>query len=727
MKKIVLSVLILGILLMIAGSVSAITPTADDLCVTDQSCDTVCRVVIDEPVAGNFYDPVTIRWHYTGNCNPLEAYLAYQKGSCGSPFNWVKIAENLNPSNKIYEWDVSGFNSGQYCIAVNIDQLSGPDAGSTSGLFYLDLDAPTVSIIVGTPKEIVGEDTYVSTQTPITLECTDDGEFNSGVDYIEYKINDGSWTTYEDPFTFSESSYHTLEARCFDNVGKSDTKTQDFIVDATAPVITRTVGEPSIPTEGGYFVTENTEICVSAMNGESELHPVPGKITITCEGVQLGENNCFHYTEDSNHVLNCEAKDALGNTGIKTWNDVVESVAPTTSISYEGPQYTDGKSLWIDGVSKVVLSAQDSEPHPSGVDTTYYRYYIVNDKYCVGTQDEFVTPESVPSFSVYESPFSMDQSCHAIEFYSIDKLGNEETVKRSFVFVDKTAPLTSKVVGKPNHKCTVGDNQCESDWDYTVTVNTPITLSCTDQLPHPSGVAKLCYRVTLDGNAQEWVCENTNQVIVQFPEESEHLLEFYCVDHVNKTSAVDSEMFKVAGEEFTIPLYQKWNLISIPFNLLSDNVEEVFSQIANDTEIVWSYDETGWHVYSPTGPSDLSTIKPGYGYWVKAKKDTQLVVGGSLLSPAPGVPPSRQLQKGWNLIGRYGLTEDQTAQCALFSLVDTTIGHPRWSALYSYNAVSDQFMPLSQTSLTNPGEGYWVEMDVEDNYSPATACWKFTI
>jgi len=174
-------------------------------------------------------------------------------------------------------------------------------------------------------------------------------------------------------------------------------------------------------------------------------------------------------------------------------------------------------------------------------------------------------------------------------------------------------------------------------------------------------------------------------------------------------------------------LKEKWNLISIPFNLLSNDVEEVFSQISDKVEIVWNYDEDGWHVYSPEGPSDLTEIKPGYGYWVKATEDTSLVVGGSLLSPAPGIPPSRPLQKGWNLIGRYGLTENQTASCALFSLVDTTIGHPRWSALYSYDAISDKFVPLSQSSLTNPGEGYWIELDVADDYSPATACWTFTI
>jgi hypothetical protein len=660
----------------------------------------------------------------------MEAYIAFQKGSCGSPYNWVEIASNQNPSTQTYEWDVSNFQSGLYCIAVNIDQLSGPDAGATTGLFYLDLDNPILTISAGSPKVIDGENTYVNQQTPITLSCTDDGTYDSGVDYIEYTINDGTTVKVNadtTTFTFSEDSQHVLNAKCVDKVGKEDSKTKTFIVDSVSPVLDRTVGEPKIATEGGYFVTQNTEICVSAMNGESEPHPVPGAITISCEGVNLDENNCFHYAEDSQHTLNCNAQDALGNSGSQTWNDVVESQAPITALNYEGPYYTDQVSEWIDGVSKVVLSSSDPAPHPSGVDKTFYRYYIVDDSFCLKTAEGKPTAPTDLGWTLYEAPFSMDESCHAIEFYSVDKLGNEETAKTNFVFVDKTAPLTNKVVGKPSHKCTTGDSKCQTGWDWIVTTDTKIELSCTDQLPHPSGAAQLCYRITLDGDPQEWVCENTDKATVQFNEDSEHLLEFYCVDHVNKTSSTDSELFKVDGKQVEIPLYKKWNLISIPFNLISNDISEVFNQTGDKVEIVWSYDNGTWHVYSPNGPSDLETIEPGLGYWVKAKEDTKLVVGGSLLGPAPGVPPSVSLEKGWNLIGHYGTT-DKSVYCSLFSLIDTNVGFPRWSALNGYDNVNKHFTSLNAmnpSDMTEPGKGYWIEMDVKDLYSPATTCWGF--
>ena len=346
---------------------------------------------------------------------------------------------------------------------------------------------------------------------------------------------------------------------------------------------------------------------------------------------------------------------------------------------------------------------------------------------------------------MYTEPFGMEESCHLIEYYSVDALGNTEDVEQEYVFVDKTAPTPMKVVGTPSHSCDSLweqiSGECQENWDWIITMDTEIELSCNDEGPHPSGTEELCWRLTYDGEIAHgedadkdgWVCsdvEDNEVVTVQFNEESEHQLEFYCVDHVGKTSVTDSEMFKVEGEEYPIDLYEKWNLISIPFNLISEDIEEVFSQIDEDVEAVWSYDEDGWHVYNPASPetSDLETVKPGYGYWVKASEDTTLVVGGSLLSAGPGIPPSRELQPGWNLIGHYG-TEDKPAYCSLFSLVDTSIGFPRWSALFGYDADGnpDDFYEVENWEETEAGKGYWLEMDVEDNYGPATACWGFPI
>ena len=762
----------MGIFLLAIGNVSA-TYNGDE-CIGDGSCDQECIVVIDEPVEGGFYDPVYIDWHYEGDCRPVEYSLYYQEGSCDGD-NWQNIEHDIGAITTEYDWDVSDFESGEYCIAVNMDQLSGPDAGSVSGVFYLDLTGPEAdyNIYEGPSVPCDSEqscDYYITQDTRIQLTCqeiSDDVWQSAGpyTKYYRYSLNDGEtwtdWNTYDGPFSFPEDSEHLMEFYCTDEVGKpSNTEEAILIVDSVGPEIDKSVGEPKVLCDEeeqscDYYITQDTEICVSAE--DPRPHPV-GDVTIRCDvqwesneddgeyQVEFDEDGCFTYSEDSWHTLRCSASDALGNTEELMEYDIVDSKDPNTNLWFEGPQYGE-LPMWIDGVTTVNLEGMDSEPHPVGIDQTYYRTELVNDNYCTGEWYEWETTSTDDeSWKVYDDPFTIQESCHVIEYYSVDLLGNEEEVQYKFVFVDKTKPKLFKEVGEPSHDCNSAweqiTGQCEENWDWIVTMGTPIYLSCQDQQPHPSGIKELCYKVTLDGNMVDseyygnqegsyltedgfW-CVPSSEATVAFYEESEHQLDFYCVDNVNKKSATDSEMFKVQGEDFTIHLEEKWNLISVPFSLLSNNIDEVFSDISDKIETVWSYDEDGWHVYHPgnSNISDLETIEPGYGYWVSANEETDLLIGGSLLSPGPSSPPARPIQPGWNLIGHYG-TVEKSSYCSLFSLVDTQEGHPRWSALFGYNAVTDHFEWLDAGDNTEPGKGYWLEMDVEDTYGPSTICWGF--
>ncbi len=234
------------------------------------------------------------------------------------------------------------------------------------------------------------------------------------------------------------------------------------------------------------------------------------------------------------------------------------------------------------------------------------------------------------------------------------------------------------------------------------------------------------YRIVLDGKYNDtsagWKFEQTGIAVIKFSEQSEHLLEFYCIDNVGKTSETDSELFKVTGTAFDLVIGDKWDLISVPFNLIGGgNIDDLFGDKVIQ---VWSYENGEWKVYSSTGPSNLHNIVPGRGYWIKTTDESNVLIGGSLFAPGPSLPSSIELDKGWNLIGHYGLSS-KPAYCSLFSLVDTQQGFPRWSSLWSYNSASQQFLGLNSLDLMDPGRGYWIEIDVEDYYSPSSICWGF--
>jgi len=87
---------------------------------------------------------------------------------------------------------------------------------------------------------------------------------------------------------------------------------------------------------------------------------------------------------------------------------------------------------------------------------------------------------------------------------------------------------------------------------------------------------------------------------------------------------------------------------------------------------------------------------------------------------------------GWDFPENY--VYGDKAYCALNSLVDTQEGYPKWSGLWSYincGNHTDAWVginaciidPISQPLMRMyAGRGYWVEMDVEESYSPATTC-----
>ncbi|MCK4552624.1 hypothetical protein KAT80_00275 [Candidatus Pacearchaeota archaeon] len=733
-----------------------------------------CQVIVDEPQASHWYDPVTIQWHYEGDCEILDQEIYYYEGECTG--NSESVVELDNNWQREYEWDVSELEDGDYCVCIYGEQVKDGVIGC-SGVWHLDLTDPISTISFGYPSVLIGEDYYINTNTPITITCEDEGSGPKTIFYNIY-VEDGcggwiqahkfSGNVEDDPhkveFTCHEESRHKIEYWCVDKVGKDEEPNEEIIfVDTTAPIIEKTIVGPQ---HGDCPPEYEEDICY--IDGITEIHvdaydPKPHPVndvycswwySVNKEPAGKGDEEILpfviNFPEESYHELWIECWDALGNYVIDYEAFYVDKTPPVIWKDYIGPYYEEESVEWIDGETVIHFGAYEDGEHDSGLAELSYRVTLVDDDYCWNPDICYQAQGSEEWTSVEGSEGSFqieEQSCHLIEIYAEDNV-EKGNLHKQCVFVDKTPPTLYKDVGEPSHYChgfwESITGKCEDHWDWIVTMDTEIELSCEDKGDHPSGVDKLCWKMEWDDedvtaqecvSAQgtmegEWCCISSSKTTVQFYTECEHTLEFKCIDNVEKTAYHELEVFKVEGEAFTIYLEKKWNLISIPFNLISNNIEEVFDQISNEVEVVWTYYDGEWYVYTPNGgPDTLETIEPGYGYWVKMSDYAELVVGGSLLSPGPGIPPSRELQEGWNLIGRYGLGE-KDAYCALFSLVDTTIGFPRWSALYSYDAVDDEFIALGTGSDTYPGEGYWINMIQNDLgevyvYSPATACWGY--
>jgi len=300
----------------------------------------------------------------------------------------------------------------------------------------------------------------------------------------------------------------------------------------------------------------------------------------------------FTFMEDSLHDLEYYCVDALGN---QNQADVeyfkVDSTPPETTKTYGEPLVTTngGYPKWINSSTPITLTAVDGGEICAVDDvTTYWRnlwipggeaaYQVCGDpkEYCnPQTYMQYVVNPEEP-WNVYKGPFyKNEESCHIIEYYSEDALGNKEDVKWQCVFVDNTPPEGTKIVGKPNIPCGLIVDECDGSCleqildgepvcDYWVRDHvTEITLDCNDPEPHPVDHETMCYRISFDGEPEwltsdycdefggtmegDWCCDSGEGLpyTFTFQEDSLHDLEYYCVDALGNANQVDVEYFKV--------------------------------------------------------------------------------------------------------------------------------------------------------------------------------------
>jgi len=725
---------------------------------------------------------------------------------------------------------------------------------------FVDNKPPNTTKTVGDPKIEKGGYVYITNTTPITLTCTDQQPHPVDHSSLKYRyrfanncgdLSGASWSNWQDPIgdpivkpvTFPEDSCHELEYYCVDALGNAeDIHSEIDVVDSKPPVITKAILGPMFynATQDKTYLDGVTIINVNAY--DPTPHPVDG---VKCEAFYYLDGGAtkhmliddtippFNITfpEETKHELHVKCWDGLKNKVEDIQTYYVDKTPPVTTKTYGNPKFSNSEGEWISSSTLITLTVNDAGPHKTGIKETKYRVTLVGDDYCNKTLKSYCDVSGSGTWNMYTAPFTIgQQSCHVIEYYSVDNVNKTETTKKQCVYVDNTPPTPAKDVGEPEAKWTPGKNGEQPSFFYPeetkncwatensidcwkVTTLTPISLQCTDPQPHPVDHEKVCFNVEVDGcDKTEDYCdkyhgktefdEKDNMTVCclnneienfHFKEETEHNLKYYCVDALGNKGPVDEEKFKVEGTKFEISLYKKWNLISVPFTLLDNNPATVFNKTFYEGELVenvsdyigsvWTYDPEhaicgqDWCVWSPgEAPGNLK-IEPGWGYWVivKAKPEDcgedghrcwfwnredplDLVIGGSLFSPAT-TPPSRNLVKGWNLIGYYGTnweeykggTNGQTCgpgfnwfkdkiygsnvYCSLNSLIDTQEGYPRWSSLWSYvscgndktywlglNTCADQNNPQSNLDKMYAGRGYWVELDVPDMYAPATTC-----
>jgi hypothetical protein len=542
---------------------------------------------------------------------------------------------------------------------------------------------------------------------------------------------------------------------CGDNIVNQESEQCDGSTDQENYICTAQCTLEYVPFCGDNLINQETEQC----DGTTGVGPNQ-ECNEQCMLVDLpfcGDNLVNQETEQ------CDGSAPEGYTCTQTCE--LEPLS-CLDITYNEPYYTNGTTQWIDTISTIELEI-NTEVSTCLEATHYYEPILVDDSYCLNSCEAW--QPNLQGVEVYDQPFGLEQeACYVVAYYS-EFAEENSTLQWDCVFSDKTAPVveTEALFSYENMSelnqelgsvfypvLSPEDPFCDDGVCLDVTLDTPIAISCNEQGPNPSGVASMCFSVRVDGDdaTSEYCdfysgtmqdgqcCMGAETFNLEFLEDSWHELNVSCSDNVGKTSS-DVGYYKVEGNAFEIQINNKWNLISIPFALLDNSVEDVFAGHENNVEAVWTFENNEWFVYTPDGVNNdnLEVMLPGWGYWVLATGNDTLLVSGTLFAPAV-TPPSKEIVEGWNLVGYYG-TEGSpigsnglrgyygpdgngaSASCALNSLTGNFFDE-EVDSLWTYWEVfnPDTWISLSSNQQLDPGAGYWLFAQEEGIYAPGANC-----
>ncbi len=217
-----------------------------------------------------------------------------------------------------------------------------------------------------------------------------------------------------------------------------------------------------------------------------------------------------------------------------------------------------------------------------------------------------------------------------------------------------------------------------------------------------------------------------------------------CPDCISGAKTVAHQCWDIHVYQFKtatkIPLFRKWNLISLPLVPLEEDIpiEDVLAAMPNaDTLVkaIYYFDQCAddWFVYG-NGQTSLATLEDGVSYWVKIEyshtdplKAPGLAVPGLWVwgTPKP-VPPNSPAAypvcTGWNMVGLtgYGL---------MAPLATTTQGSYLWNwtgaygAIYGWNGSTQAWWsvlpaPAGVLPQVQNGEGYWISFAADGMIYP---------
>ena len=378
-------------------------------------------------------------------------------------------------------------------------------AGNKSSLrrhFYIDKTFPVTTLQIGLPMITDNGKLSITGSTQVVLAASDSGTAPSGINRIEYGLDDiSSWNIYKKSISLgSREGPHKIHYRSVDNAGNIEAaKEADVTVDNIAPVTQIHAGEPKSSLKGvSLLVSRDTEFTMDASDNISGVSKTEYRVN---KG-QWHPGPSFNIANEGRQIIEYRSIDRLGNTETaRSLDVVVDNTAPVTAISMGSPRFSSSENkIFITGGTAITLAAMDAL---SEVAASEYRI------------------DSGP-WTHYAPLKIQAEGEHLVEYRSRDQMGNLEKGRSTTLIVDNSPPVSRISIGSPNFK-----NQDEI---LLATGKTSFAISASDNL---SGAAETEYRI--DGGA--W---RNYTVPFSIPTEGKHVIAYRSTDNTGNLESAQS-------------------------------------------------------------------------------------------------------------------------------------------------------------------------------------------
>ena len=285
----------------------------------------------------------------------------------------------------------------------------------------VDGTAPGTVLTIGNPR-YGQEPVYVSAATAFQLRGTDN---YAGVNRTGYIIDERPAREYEGPFVEAEPGPHNITFWSVDDAGNGEAhRTVWFFVDDEAPATSLVCLGPNYTFDGRLFVSGETRIGFDILENGSGTSRTEYRL----DGAGAsGYSGPFPPGNRGSHVLIFHSVDNLGNAEAERNRTIIVDLWPPATVARAS------STISRTDIS-VTFNASDTD---SGVARVLYRYYRK------GWADGDFQPGG--TIKVPAAADHSNDGIYVLEYYSVDNVGNRETVRSLEVTIDTACFLELKL------------------------------------------------------------------------------------------------------------------------------------------------------------------------------------------------------------------------------------------------------------------------------------------